>query len=162
MKDPLDNFFGVDESITDDVNKGTSLEEMQNNIEDNNHQNPEEEEYISIDIPDAEEANLNDIIRLAFDSYKLQMESMYMIEPKWRSKYIELANDSLKLAKDTIKQKEELQQKREKLELEKEKAGKAKSKKGTDEKTAGLDAGSNVVPIDDLYSIAKAKANEAK
>jgi hypothetical protein len=71
---------------------------------DGSYDEPEEDEIISeVRVPtDPELASLNDIIRLALEAYKMQVEDIGMIEPKNRVKYLEVAERYLNQAKDAI------------------------------------------------------------
>lgn len=74
---------------------------------------------LKIEIPDDPE--LKDIIKLALEGYKTQMEDIQHIEPKFRARSLEVAKMYLDLAKDAITKNADLKLKFEKLELEKRK-----------------------------------------
>jgi hypothetical protein len=77
---------------------------------DGSYDDPEENEIISeVRVPtDPELASLNDIIRLALEAYKMQVEDIGMIEPKNRVKYLEVAERYLNQAKDAINKRDAL------------------------------------------------------
>lgn len=76
---------------------------------------PEElrDEIFEITIP--EDADLDDVTRLALDAYKMQMESIINIEPKYRARALEVAKQYLDLAMTSMSKKKELDQKERKL-----------------------------------------------
>jgi len=113
---PLDKFFGIDkegEIITEEP----KAEEPERTIKEAEGFNGENE--FEVEIP--EDATLDDITRLSLEAYKMQVENLQFIEPKFRNRYLEVAQTYLNLAKDSIKQNEEIKQKDEKLQLDKDK-----------------------------------------
>jgi hypothetical protein len=70
-------------------------------------------ELFEIEISD--NPDLAEITKLALQAYKEQMENVQHIEPKYRQRYLEVAQQYLSLAKDALAKQEELKQKREKL-----------------------------------------------
>lgn len=87
-------------------------------------------EIYEIDISD--DPDLDEVIKLALQAYKEQMENVQHIEAKYRQRYLEVAQQYLSLAKDALAKNEELRQKREKLEsdLGKKDEGEDQPKKG--------------------------------
>jgi len=82
-----------------------------------------EEQFAHLDIP--ENPELDDITRLALEAYRDQMKDIMCMEPKYRSRALEVAQTYLNLAKESLTKNEELTQKREKLDkdLGKDKEG---------------------------------------
>lgn len=96
---------------------------------------PDEEQSIFIDeetfeviIP--EHIELDAVARLALEAYKEQMEQIQMIEPKYRSRALEVAQRYLETAKDSIARQEDLKLKLEKLEIDKNKKNDDPNQKG--------------------------------
>jgi len=112
---PLDKYFGIDENgevITEEPKPKEPVATVKE------AEGFSENEF-KVDIP--EDATLDDITRLSLEAYKNQVENLQFIEPKFRNRYLEVAQTYLNLAKDAIKQKDELKQKDEKLDFDKEK-----------------------------------------
>ena len=95
MKSPIEESLGVDPS--DEYDEFADL-------------------LLKIEIPD--DPQLEDIIKLALEGYKSQMEDIQHIEPKFRARSLEVAKMYLDLAKDAITKNADLKLKFEKLELE--------------------------------------------
>lgn len=83
----------------------------------------------------SENPDLSEVTKLALNAYKEQMENVQHIEPKYRQRYLEVAQQYLKLAMDSISKNEELSQKREKLDKD---LGKKGEGEGEEEKTTGM------------------------
>lgn len=86
----LDNFFNMEPSV----------------------ENPNE--IFTLEIPG--DASLSDITRLALEAYKSQIESIMLMEPKYRARSLEVAKQYLELAKCAMTDEEELQLKWKKIE----------------------------------------------
>jgi hypothetical protein len=97
-KSPIENSLGVDPS--DEYDEFADL-------------------LMKIEIPD--DPQLEDIIKLALEGYKTQMEDIQHIEPKFRARSLEVAKMYLDLAKDAITKNADLRLKFEKLEIERSK-----------------------------------------
>ena len=89
---PLDKFFGIPPREDDEY--GAELYEI----------------IIS------ENPDLDEVTMLALNAYKEQMENVQHVEPKYRQRYLEVAQQYLNLAMQSLAKNEELKQKREKLE----------------------------------------------
>lgn len=74
------------------------------------------ESLLLIDIPDNPE--LKDIARIALETYKKQIELMAQIEPKYRQRYLEVANGYLNTAKEALSKIEDVRQKQEKQDFD--------------------------------------------
>jgi len=57
----------------------------------------------------SEDPNLKEIVKLALTAYKEQMTDIAMIEPKYRSRALEVANQFLNLAKDALSKNKDLE-----------------------------------------------------
>lgn len=64
----------------------------------------------------SENPDLDEVTKLALNAYKEQMENVQHVEPKYRQRYLEVAQQYLNLAMQSLAKNEELKQKREKLE----------------------------------------------
>jgi hypothetical protein len=80
-----------------------------------------DDELFNLVIPD--DPALKDIVDLALKSYREQMNDMVNIEPKYRSRALEVAQMFLTVAKDCMVKKEDIRQKDEKIVIDKHKNG---------------------------------------
>ena len=84
-----------------------------------NKKTPLEEEFglNHVDFPEISEIKipddpvLGDVVRLALEAYKDQMQNIQFMEPKYRARALEVAQQYLNLAKDALSKKEDLRQK---------------------------------------------------
>ena len=72
------------------------------------------DELMNIEIPD--DAELDDISRLALEAYREQMINLQHIDERFRARNLEICQQFLNLAKDAIAKNQELKLKREALE----------------------------------------------
>lgn len=100
-----------------------------------------EDAIVNIEIPN--DADLDDVTKLALQSYKEQMENLQHIDAKYHARMLEVAALYLNIAKESLAKKTELNQKQKKLDKElgdnipKEPVGKV-SKKELYEKTKAI------------------------
>ena len=73
-----------------------------------------DDELFTLDVPD--DADLSDVARLALEAYKSQIESIMIMEPKYRARSLEVARQFLDVAKDAMSKDQELQLKWKKVE----------------------------------------------
>lgn len=113
---PLDKYFGIGEN-GELIEEAPVVEpEPEKTIKEADGY---EEVEFEVDIPD--DATLDDIARLSLEAYKMQIENLQFIEPKFRNRYLEVAQTYLSTARDAIKQKEDVRQKEDKLKFDKDK-----------------------------------------
>lgn len=76
---------------------------------------PEElRDYIfKVEIPD--DAELDDVAKLALEAYKMQMDTILLLEPKYRARGLEVAKQYLEIAMNSISKKRDLDQKEKRL-----------------------------------------------
>lgn len=70
------------------------------------------EQLIAVTIPD--NPNLADIAKLSLDAYRMQLHNLAAVEPKYRGRYMEVANMYLNTARDALAKAEDLRLKKEK------------------------------------------------
>lgn len=135
---PLDQFFGLQPN--GELNFDKEIDKENKDVTGNTSTKDGGSDILAMnefEVEFPEDAQLDDISRLALEAYKMQIENLQFIEPKFRNRYLEVAANYLNLARDSIKQSNELKQKDTKLDLDivkadlgenvKEKLGKAKS-----------------------------------
>ena len=149
MDDPLDNFFGISSSGNMEDNKDISgkvpaMDGGNPYVDEEDVKEDGELFVINIEIP--ENAELSDITKLALEAYKSQIDILKFIEPKYRNRGFEVAQQYLTIAQNAIKQDVELKQKRDRLILDREKAD--LSEKGDKPNTTSKE---------NLYSLVKKK-----
>lgn len=88
---PLDTFFGIPPRDNDD------------------EYSPSVYEILISENPD-----LDEVTKLALQAYKEQMENVQHVEPKYRQRYLEVAQQYLNLAMQSLAKNEEIKLKKEK------------------------------------------------
>ena len=158
MTDPLDSFFGVgkdgtlnlEKEVGTDSHKDVALGEA--STMDSGSENPHDaDELFDISVIIPLDAELTDVTKLALDAYKQQIDILKFIEPKYRNRGFEVAQQYLNLARDAIKQDAEIKIKQDKQKLEEKKSN---VEDGTEEK-------SDTASKDNLYHLVKQIRNEA-
>ncbi len=127
MSDPLDQFFGLNNSGELKFDKDTETE-MDMDVTgdspamDSGESASTDGELFDFQIEIPENAQLSDVTKLALEAYKQQIDVLKFIEPKYRNRGFEVAQQYLTIAQNAIRQDLELQQKQQKLDLDKKKA----------------------------------------
>ena len=70
---------------------------------------------LTVELPD--DPALADIVRLALEAYKEQMENIQLMEPKYRPRALEVAQQYLNLAMSTLAKKEDIRLKDDKANM---------------------------------------------
>ena len=128
MDDPLDQFFGLDKdgrlNSVKEPDKETNTEVLGDTFAtDGESESPYDADQIfDITVKIPEDAELSDVTRLALEAYKQQIEILKFIEPKYRNRGFEVAQQYLTIARDAIKQDAEIKIKQDKQRLERDKA----------------------------------------
>jgi len=77
---------------------------------------PFKDDHKEVVIP--ENPELDDIVRLALDTYKEQMDDVQHLEPKFRARNLEVSQQFLKLALDSLVKKKEMAQADRKIDID--------------------------------------------